>query len=101
MKKSNKKTLVAGIVVCAVSSTASASNNSITANELSVSEIRFVAKQNEEASTLLNELEDSMLLKKQISPIGDLELAGRGVKDGKKRFTPSVSKSSFWDRFFS
>jgi len=106
MKNTNKKTIVAGIVVCAVSTAATASNNTATANDLSVNEIKFVSqKQNTEASILSNELEDSMLLKKQIFPIDGLKLAGTepkgGVKDGKVRFVPSAKSSdSFWDWIF-
>ena len=104
MNKTNKKTLVAGIVICAVSSAASASNNSITSNELSVNEISFV---NAEPTTL-KQTEDSLLLKKELLPSESLNLAGGGggagggIRDGKTRFVPDgKSKGSFWDWIFS
>lgn len=101
MKHTNKKTLVAGIVVCAVSSIATASNNSSTVNELSLNEVKFVAQQENEASASPSQKEDSKLLKKEISVNDGIQVAGIGVRTGKARHNPGISEKSFWDRFFS
>ena len=103
MSKTNKKTLVAGIVICAVSSTSSASNNSITANELSVNEIKFLSAPKNADSSPLNQSKDTLLLRKEISPNDGFELLANtnaNPTGPKKRHDGSTNYTGLWDWIF-
>ena len=100
MKHTNKRTIVAGIVVCAVSTAASASNNTLVANDLSLSDVKFVSQQENAKSVSFEQSQDSLLLKKDITPTDGIKLARPGIKVGKNRHNPSKNIESLWDWIF-